>query len=196
MSNFEPHLYEFSKLQETLGRELPAHKRDTLLYVMSNTSLEIIKKKKEAFQSEIKLYAGLSGAVAAVPVPGLSVAVDASLMVKTSKEYVDGFGLDKRSLEKLANTTGVPYTFLHAVIRSPLAKGEITAELIVRVLSQLACTAAFITLEEGLRWIPVIGLVASAGLSFAVTYKALTSFLDTLAEDAQRVFERALEGLK
>lgn len=128
-------------------------------------------------------------AVPGLPVPGLSVAVDIGLMVSVVKDYRTDFSLDKSSLEKLAERTDAD---LCAVVRSPLAGGEITPELLMRVLTRLGCIGALMTAEESFRWIPVIGLVASAGLSFAVTYKALNSFLDTLADDAQRVFEKAL----
>lgn len=192
VSSFEPNLYDFSLIQQTLDRDLPKNKRDTLLFIMPNIKPEIIIKKKKAFQSRIKYWAGLSGTVAAVPVPGLSVAVDIGLMVRVVKSYVTDFSIDKSSLEKLAERTDVLYANLCAVVRSPLAGVEITRELLTRVLTQLACIAVFMTAEEGVRWIPVVGLVASAGLSFVVTYKALNSFLDTLADDAQRVFEKAL----
>ncbi|CAI5669913.1 unnamed protein product [Oreochromis niloticus] len=192
VSSFEPHLYDFFLLRQTFEGELPEVRRDSLLFKMANISLEIIRKKKEAFQSKVKYWAGLSGAAAAVPVPGLSVAVDISLMVAVVKDYVADFGLDKSSLENLAENTDVLYADLCAVIRSPLAGGEITADLLIKVLSQLTCTAAFMTIEEGVRWIPLIGIVASAGLSFTVIYKALSYFLNTLADDAQRVFKKAL----
>uniref|UniRef100_A0A3P9B4D8 Interferon-inducible GTPase 5-like n=1 Tax=Maylandia zebra TaxID=106582 RepID=A0A3P9B4D8_9CICH len=192
VSSFEPNLYDFSLLQQTLDRDLPKNKRDTLLFIMPNINPEIIIKKKKAFQSRIKYWAGLSGTVAAVPVPGLSVAVDIGLMVRVVKGYVTDFSIDKSSLEKLAERTNVQHADLCAVVRSPLAGVEITPELLTRVLTQLACVAAFMTAEESFRWIPVVGLVASAGLSFVVIYKALNSFLNTLADDAQRVFEKAL----
>ncbi|XP_026008186.1 interferon-inducible GTPase 5-like [Astatotilapia calliptera] len=192
VSSFEPNLYDFSLLQQTLDRDLPKNKRDTLLFIMPNINPEIIIKKKKAFQSRIKYWAGLSGTVAAVPVPGLSVAVDIGLMVSVVKSYVTDFSIDKSSLEKLAERTNVQHADLCAVVRSPLAGVEITPELLTRVLTQLAFIAAFMTAEESFRWIPVVGLVASAGLSFVVTYRALNSFLNTLADDAQRVFEKAL----
>nr|XP_024655591.1 T-cell-specific guanine nucleotide triphosphate-binding protein 1-like [Maylandia zebra] len=43
VSSFEPHIYEFSELQQTLERELPAHQSDALLRAMSNINQEIIK---------------------------------------------------------------------------------------------------------------------------------------------------------
>uniref|UniRef100_A0A3P9DSG9 Interferon-inducible GTPase 5-like n=1 Tax=Maylandia zebra TaxID=106582 RepID=A0A3P9DSG9_9CICH len=192
VSSFERSLYDFPFLREMFKRDLHAHKRDALLFALSDINQKIINEKKETFQSKIKYYSILSAAVAGVPVPLLSAAVDLGLIIKVVKEYVAGFGLDKSSLERLAASSGVPYTDLFAVIKSPLAKGEINKELILKILTQLACTAALLAAEEGFRWIPVIGILASIGLSFTFTNKALNHFLDTLAEDAETVFKRAL----
>ncbi|XP_063353846.2 interferon-inducible GTPase 5-like [Pelmatolapia mariae] len=192
VSSFELHLYDFSLLHQTLERELPAHKRDALLFAMPNINLEIINKKKEAFQSKIKYWATLSAAVAGAPVPGVSICMDLSMMVNVVIDYVVGFGLNKPSLQKLSASSGVPYTELLDVLKSPLAAVKITKELLLKLLSQMASTAALMALEEGSRWIPLIGIPLAMGLSFTTTYRALNYFLTELADDAQRVFKRAL----
>lgn len=195
LSSFDLHLYDFPHLHETLASELPDHKRDALLFSMSNINLEIINKKKKAFQDKIKYYSGLSAAVAAVPLPGVSTAVDLSLMVIVAREYTHGFGLDKTSLQRLSNRTGVLFTDLCAVTKSPLVAAEITTELLLRMLPQLTAITALMAVEEVARWIPIVGTVASAGLSFAATYKVLNYFLDTLVEDASSVFKRSLKEI-
>ncbi|CAF92499.1 unnamed protein product, partial [Tetraodon nigroviridis] len=108
LSNFELQRHDFHRLHETLERELPDHKKNVLLFAMPNVSLEIIEKKKEAFSSKIPHYAFVSAACAAVPVPGLSVAVDGSLIAGVVQQYKTGFGLDIPSLQRLANSTDFP----------------------------------------------------------------------------------------
>ncbi|TMS20992.1 Interferon-inducible GTPase 5 [Larimichthys crocea] len=192
ISSFDLHLYDFHLLEETLERELPEHKRNALLFAMPNISLEIINKKKMAFQAQIKYYAFISGVVAGVPVPGLSVDVDVALLVGVVTQYVLGFGLDTPSLQRLAETTHVPLKDLMNVIISPLAAKKINAELIRKLLVQSATTAVLMAAEEGSRFIPVVGIPVAMGLSSMTTYSILNTFLDMLAEDAQRVFKRAL----
>ncbi|XP_030600857.1 interferon-inducible GTPase 5-like [Archocentrus centrarchus] len=194
VSSFELHLYDFSRLYETLGKDLPEHKRDALLFATSNINLEIIKKKKEAFQSKIKYYASLSACVAAIPLPGVSTAFDVALMAITARDYVHGFGLDKSSLQRLSARTRVPYRDMLAVTMSPLVAGEITEEVMLKMLPQLAGITALMAIEEAVRLIPIIGIIASAGLSGIAIYNVLNYFLDTLAKDAQSVFERSLTG--
>ncbi|XP_017287205.1 interferon-inducible GTPase 5-like [Kryptolebias marmoratus] len=192
LSSFDLHLYDFPLLHETLERELPELMRHALLMTIPNINLEVIKKKKKALQAQIKYYAAGSAAGAAVPVPGLSFAVDIGIIVTAVTHFVVSFSLDIPSLKKLANTTGVPYDDLKKVILSPLAAVKITSELIMKVLSQLASVATLMAGEEVSRWIPIIGIPATMAFSFAGTYKALSHILNMLAEDAERVFKRAL----
>ncbi|KAM9708697.1 interferon-inducible GTPase 5-like [Menidia menidia] len=192
INNFELHLHDFSLLHETLEKELPDHKKQALLAAMPNVNLKIINKKKEAFEANIKWYSTASAAVAAVPVPGLSVAVDVLLMVKVVRQYVVGFGLDELSLKRLSAVSGVSFDDLRATIQSAIAKSEITKDLILKVLAQTLSTSALMAAEEGARFIPILGIPVAMGLSFVVTYKTLKFFLYTLADEAQRVFIRAL----
>ncbi|XP_074548514.1 interferon-inducible GTPase 5-like [Halichoeres trimaculatus] len=190
VSGFDPHLYDFPDLLRTLERELPEHKRDAFMLAMPNTSLEMIDRKKEAFQSKIKYVASLSAAVAGVPVPGISVAVDAVLLVSVFTRYVFGFGLNISSLKRLSKRTNIPYEELKKEIMSPLAATEITTNLILRILVQVASLPVLMAAEEVCRYIPILGIPLSMGFSFTFTYKALNFFLNVLAEDAKRVFEK------
>uniref|UniRef100_A0A3Q4H0W5 IRG-type G domain-containing protein n=1 Tax=Neolamprologus brichardi TaxID=32507 RepID=A0A3Q4H0W5_NEOBR len=184
VSSFKQRWCDFSLLQETLERELPMKKRDALLCAMLNINPEIINKKKQALKSKIKYWATLSAAGAAVPLPGLSIAVDAALLVGAVTHYVFVFGLDILSLKRLSNRTGVPYADLCAVIISPLAAVEITTELLLRVIAQA---------EEASRFTPLTGIPVAMSLSSTTTSKVLNVILNQLADDAHRVFEKALE---
>ncbi|XP_028254138.1 interferon-inducible GTPase 5-like [Parambassis ranga] len=192
VSSFKLGKFDFPLLQKTLERQIPRHKRDALLFAMPTINSEIITKKKEVFQSSIKYHALVSAAIAAVPVPDLSFAVDLTLLLRVLKEYILELGLDKSSLERLAASSDVPYDDLRSVIKSPLAAEKITCELILKALTALAGTAVLMAAEEGSRFIPIFGIPVAMGLSFTTTYRALNHFLDVLAEDAQRVFIKAL----
>ncbi|XP_059209541.1 interferon-inducible GTPase 5-like [Centropristis striata] len=192
VSSFDLHLYDFPLLEQTLERELPAHKRDALLLTIPNISLEVISKKKKALKAKIKYYAAASALAAAVPVPGLSCAVDSAMLVVNITKYQVTFGLETESLKKLAHHTKVPLDDLRAVITSPLSLNKISTDLIVKVLCFSLTDAALLAAEEGFRFIPFIGIPAAMTLSFAFTYKVLSTSLDMLNEDAQKVFTKAL----
>ncbi|CAJ1074113.1 interferon-inducible GTPase 5-like [Xyrichtys novacula] len=192
ISSFELHLYDFPLLEETLERELPQHKRDTFLLAMPNMSQEIINRKKEAYSYNIKYYSALSAAAGGVPMPGLGAAVDTGLVAHVVNQYVIGFGLDRPSLQRLSDSTGVPLDELMKVIFSPLATNEVTSDVIVKILAQSASAVALMAAEEAVKFIPLLGILTSMTLSFTTTYRALSLLLQELADDAQRVFRRAL----
>uniref|UniRef100_A0A3Q3EI81 IRG-type G domain-containing protein n=1 Tax=Labrus bergylta TaxID=56723 RepID=A0A3Q3EI81_9LABR len=177
VSSFDLKLYDFPLL-------------DVFLLAMPNISLDMIKEKKKTFQAKVKYFAMLSAAVGAVPVPGLSVAVDTALLVGVVTKYVLGFGLDIPSLKRMANYSGVPYEELMEVIKSTLIAVKVTPELLMRLLVQFGSLAALLAAEEGTRFIPIIGIPVSMGLSFAFTYSSLNMILDMLADDAEKVFTR------
>uniref|UniRef100_H3CBA3 IRG-type G domain-containing protein n=1 Tax=Tetraodon nigroviridis TaxID=99883 RepID=H3CBA3_TETNG len=181
LSSFELQRYDFHRLHETLERELPEHKKDVLLVAMPNISLEIIEKKKKAFKSK----ALVSAAGAVVPVPGLSVAVDVGLIARVVQQYKTGFGLDRPSLQRLADTTGVQLTDLTSVIRSPLGLKNINAQFIMKTLIHSASVASLMVAE-------FFGTMIAGTLSCAVTQNALQDFLKMLTEDAQNVVEKVL----
>ncbi|XP_026156200.1 interferon-inducible GTPase 5-like [Mastacembelus armatus] len=192
VSSFELQLYDFPALQDTLEKELPAHKRHALLLAMPTISHAIIEKKKQALQSKIKYYALWSAGVAAVPLPGLSVAVDIPILIINIIRYKLTFGLDDKSLQNLALRAGVTLDDLTAVMKSPLAAKEITKELVVNILSMSLSQGALMAGEEGSRFIPLFGIPVAMAFSFTSTYRALSTFLDMVAEDAQNVLTRAL----
>ncbi|KAK9519804.1 hypothetical protein VZT92_022509 [Zoarces viviparus] len=191
VSSFELHLYDFHLLEETLRKDLPAHQRHALLLAVPNVSLGIISKKKEALQSQIKYYAVLSASIAAVPVPGLSFAVDLTMLVTVIRMYQVTFGLDSFSLQNRARSAGGPLNDLKAVMKSPFAGIEISKELIIKLLSTSMVSVALMAAEEGIRFIPFL-IPAAMGVSYLCTYRALNTFLTMIAEDAQRMFTKAL----
>uniref|UniRef100_A0A3Q3FA62 IRG-type G domain-containing protein n=1 Tax=Labrus bergylta TaxID=56723 RepID=A0A3Q3FA62_9LABR len=180
VSSFDLQLYDFHLLEETLERELPEHKRDAfLLFIQKNT----------------KYFATLSSAVAGVLIPGLSIAVDIGLLVGVVKQYVYKFGLDIKSLQSLANRAGVPLKELKEATISPLTATQVTPPIVMKVFAQSPNQITLKAVEEGTRFIPVFGIPTAMALSYITTYRGLNTFLDMLAEDAHRVFKKAM-GLK
>ncbi|XP_074547048.1 interferon-inducible GTPase 5-like [Halichoeres trimaculatus] len=192
VSSFDVRLYDFRRLEETLRRELPEHKRDVFLLAMPNISSEVIEEKKQALKEKIKLVSLASAGIASAPVPGISFAADLAMLDAAAIEFQTTLGLDDQSLQNLAHHTGVPLSDLRAVMTSPLAGQKITKELISKVLAVITGTYALMALEEETRFIPLLGIPAAMSLSFTATYRALNSLLNMLADDAQRVFRKAL----
>ncbi|KAF3840453.1 hypothetical protein F7725_006315, partial [Dissostichus mawsoni] len=151
VSSHHYHLYDFCLLQETLERELPAHKRDTLLLALPIVNLEITTKKKEAFQAKVKYIAFSSALTAAVPVPGLSCAVDITMLVTTAINH--------------CRVLLIVHVYLGAEMKSPLALKEISNEVILNLLHVSWFHVASMAAEEGVRLAPLTASAAAAALS-------------------------------
>ncbi|XP_065430651.1 interferon-inducible GTPase 5-like [Chrysemys picta bellii] len=188
--------YDFPKLQETLVDELPGHKRLTLLRSLSNVSKEILEKKKQQLHRQICLKSLASCAVAAAPIPGLSIVYDTSMLVTSLQEYCRDFGLNENALATLARQANKPIAELKAVIKSPLSE-EITKDLVIKLLTKyMAGAVQYSTIL--LKCVPVVGAVvgcvSAAAVSLPTTYFMLKNFLDADAADALRVLEVVMEG--
>uniref|UniRef100_A0A8C6TYT7 IRG-type G domain-containing protein n=1 Tax=Neogobius melanostomus TaxID=47308 RepID=A0A8C6TYT7_9GOBI len=155
VSGFRLPLYEFNDLWKTLDVELPKHQRDVLLLALPNISLDVIEQKKQTLASRITWLTVTSVAVAAVPITGLSCAVDIKIILGFAIYCVVSLGLTPDLLQKLSD------------------------------VSEIA-------IEEGLRFVPIIGTLVAMSLSGVTTYNALNYILNSLTEDAQRVCKRSV----
>lgn len=189
ISSFHLGKYDFPVLENTFEKELPSHKRHALLLALPNMTQEINKKKKAAFEANIWKVALMSGLVGAVPIPCISIAVDVSIILAETLRYTKAFGIDSKSLENLANRTGVPFQELTAELKSNLNIDLSTHVILIKLMTTqpLAMMA-----EEGLRLLPVIGSILASHVSFGTTYALLKSYLEELADDAQRVLIKVL----
>ncbi|XP_039368049.1 interferon-inducible GTPase 5-like [Mauremys reevesii] len=191
VSSREFQKYDSPKLQKKLLKELGSHKKHVFLLALPNLSKPILEKKKKALQRQIWKQALKSCTIAAVPLPALSVKCDVGILVKNMREYCESFGLDDISLYALASQVRKPVAELKGVIKCPLAK-NISKETAEEQLTK-AAGKGLILAKHFISMIPVAGTIFAAERSFTVTYRMLNSFLDDVAEDAQRVLIKALE---
>ncbi|XP_005942197.1 interferon-inducible GTPase 5-like [Haplochromis burtoni] len=190
VSSFKPRKYDFSLLHETLERQLPKLKRNAFVLAMPNISLEIIKKKKQAMDLRLPNVACFGRPN--VSVPGLTVSVNLPWLHIIIVMVVDAFGLDIPSLWKLAASTGLSYSDLCAVIKSPLAAAEITEKLLLKVLNQVGVTSELRFELSMINFLESVVGSIPRGRCYRVMEKAMPIILRELADDAQRVFQRVL----
>ncbi|MCI4376289.1 hypothetical protein PGIGA_G00186540 [Pangasianodon gigas] len=196
ISCFELSLYDFNRLEETMERELPQHKRDVLMLALPTITLEINERKKKALQRNIWKLALLSASVAAVPIPvvnaAASISVDVAILVSELKKYYNAFNLDPASIQKLSERSGKSVDELKAVLKSPLNQ-EITKDLVIKLLTNSSLFALESAAESWLGLIPVLGSLTAGSMSFATVYFILQHCLNELAEDARNVLMAALQ---
>lgn len=110
ISSFELEKYDFENLRNTLEEELPTHKRSALLQAWPVCSAESLEKKIEFFKRMIWAASFASAGIAVVPVPGLSVACDAGIVLSYFIRCYYAFGLDDGSLNRLSEKVNIPLT--------------------------------------------------------------------------------------
>ncbi|XP_008156646.2 interferon-inducible GTPase 5-like [Eptesicus fuscus] len=189
LSMFEVGKYDFCLLEESMVEGVESHKRHALVVALPNISKAILAKKEASLRQHIWLVATVACGINSSPVPGVQdVACDLNRLIHALEGYYHSFGLDEDSLVKLAEQTGQPlHRFLEA-IQGP--KTTVTKELVVDLLGQASRDASTFTQE--LLNVPVLGALATCGISFATVYQMLRLSLDVAAEDAHMLIQTFL----
>uniref|UniRef100_A0A452GLG5 IRG-type G domain-containing protein n=1 Tax=Gopherus agassizii TaxID=38772 RepID=A0A452GLG5_9SAUR len=188
LSSWESDKHDFPLLKENLDKEL----RHAMLQKLLDISCRTLQEKKTAMQKTTRKPATLSSGPGAIPLPGLSLVADMAVLVDCMRDYCKDFGLNSDSLSALAELVGKQEEDLKAVIRSPLAT-EITIDLVLKLLEKYVGEG--VTYLTYFAWsVPVVGSLFSAQVSFGTTVFMLDNFISNLAEDAQRILVKALEG--
>ncbi|CAM4328891.1 unnamed protein product [Leuciscus chuanchicus] len=186
ISSWELEKYDFNLLEEKIETDLPQHKRDVLLSALPNITQEINKKKKKAQMKNIAMVAFLSACVAAVPIPGLSIAVDLAIITKEIEKYFKVFGLDDKSLQKLCERSGKSIEHFKSLMKSPL-HGGINPASVLTLLGAASLAVAEDAVEYAVSLIPIIGSVIAGGMSFCTVSVMLHGALNDIAADASNV---------
>lgn len=187
ISSIELEKYDLEIFQNTLEEELPVQKRSALLQAWPVCSAESLEKKIRMFKGLIWAASLASAGVAVIPVPGVSAACDASMVILFLTRCYYAFGLDDRSLKRLSEKVNKP--LLEHVAKSKFASAireKATARLQVSV-----SLATLATLEYVASLFPGVGSVAAAGISFGTTYYLLREGLNELVDIARKIRKEA-----
>lgn len=125
--------FDFPQLKEMLLNNLDGMKKDALLMSLAGTTGKIVEQKRAQLKKRIWMLAITSGVVGAVPVPGLSFAVDLGILVTALIDFRKSLGLDDASLQRLANVAGKPVRVLKAAVTTSLV-GEINEQFVKQML--------------------------------------------------------------
>lgn len=108
--------------------------------------------------------AAMSAGAAAVPIPGLDVAADITLLMRLIEEINAEFGLTPEQIERLQPKTKIIVYRIIAGAGSALAGKVVTRELVVLLLKKAGMKTAA---KYGAKMVPVAGQLASAAIGFA-----------------------------
>jgi len=183
IDNYEVQKFQFEELQQRLVNDFPDLKRSALILSLQATSKQMIQVKVKELRDRIFKMATLSGLVAMVPVPGVSIAVDSGIISKEAHFYLTQLGLDEGSLQRCAQRYSLDYEELRGVVYDALGIKSAGIELVKWVSEMIKYLLLPATLEmvaeETVRWfLPMIGSFLAAPLSFGATHSTLTKILD------------------
>ncbi|CAF1071341.1 unnamed protein product [Didymodactylos carnosus] len=152
--------YDYGLMIETQLKEYPAYKRQAVILSMTMNCQ----------------------GVAAIRVPGLSFVVDQGIIIKAVVEYEKQLGLDDKSLERIATLHTIPLKELKEQIGRVSVYFLTDIQKLVFMLLQGQAVAG--VAEEFSRYIPILGSVVAAGISFSTTMRMLHEILNDMEKSA------------
>ncbi|XP_066497109.1 interferon-gamma-inducible GTPase 10-like [Hoplias malabaricus] len=188
LSCFHPQGYDFPALQMTLLEELEGHKQHTLLLSLPNLSASLILQKKQALAGDVwkrAVAACLSSAVV-----GGNLCTVASKLMDTLKSYQQAFCVDKESLLRLASITHISFQELQSEVTSTFGK-QLPTEEVEGIVSRTDPTYQLLVKKLDMRF-PFLATVATGVITFVGSYFLLSSALNSLSEDGERVMKKVL----
>ena len=187
ISNHEPDKWDFARLTQAILDALPKYQRQSLTLSLGNaitrSSKEIFQRKLDTLKGRIKWIATASGFGAIIPLPGLSLGIDATLILRELSFYRSQLGLPEIG--------SAEFVALHHVTREKVLAVSITT--VTQLSAFLVSYAAESAIEEAAHWIPIIGMVVASTMSFGTTYSALHSLLEAVKDVALSVISEAAD---
>lgn len=182
VSNFNLDNFDFPRLQETLLKDLPAHKRHTFALMLPTFSDASIEIKKDFLKENIWLDAVKSAALAFVPLMPIVCGFDLPEQEECLKIYRKHFGLDDKSIEEIAEKLGTSMQGVKTYIKSldfwQLVKDDSIAA------KARSCAECYCSVNGG---------AISAIFQFLKVYFLRLKFLDTVANDAKILLHKTLK---
>lgn len=187
ISNHEPDKWDFARLTQAILDALPKYQQQSLTLslgkAITRSSEEIFQRKLDALKGRIWWIAAASAAGALVPIPGLSVGVDAALILRELSLYRSQLGLPE--------VGSAEFVKLHLATREKVLQVSITTVAQLSVFLVSYSTEA--TIEEAVRFIPFVGLLVASTMSFGATYYALHKLLEAVKDVALLVIKEATD---
>ena len=182
ISNHYPAKWEFARLTQAILDVLPIRQRETLtlsLGILTSLSTDIVQKKVEILRGRIWKVTAASAAAALVPIPGLSITVDLTLLTNEISFYRSQLGLPEEGSAQFMKL------FAH--------NQEEVRRFIIKTANQvsefIASYCAESTVEDFSRFIPFIGQAIASGMSFGTTYYFLQRCLTEMEKTVFSVLD-------
>lgn len=141
-------------------KDLPAETKLKEIPPDEQAILDCIARTKKFVTQRALVTAGAS----AIPIPGINVTVDVTMLISILNFINQEFGLTPQQIQHLSTDKQVQLFQLITVTGSAWAGKLITKSLVLAVLKKLSIQ---LTAAQAAKWLPIAGQAAAAGLSFA-----------------------------
>ncbi|XP_072906192.1 interferon-inducible GTPase 5-like [Hemitrygon akajei] len=193
-SAFNLDQFDSAKLREAVVSNLSETQKNLFITALPNTREAAIESKRQVLRRPIQMLSAISGAIGVVPIPGLSLACDLTLITTGILFIRKNLGLGEASLSKLTQRVRTSVADLRRGTEHKWVFGEITRDQVVLLMQRSTVAMALTIAEPFLDIVPILGSIFGATSSFGVTLMMLTSSLDAMVETAKIVLKNAKEA--
>lgn len=167
------------------ARKQKSAKRSSLENLIPSTPRDVAQIASEC-RKLVMRRALIAAGASVVPLPGVDVAVDITVLMRMIEQVNQRFGLTPEQIERLAPQRK-QFAYKAAMgVSSALIGRMVTRELVVKLLKTVGVR---LSAKQAAKYVPFAGQAIAASLSFA----ALKSLGDRHIEDCVRVAETLID---
>ena len=183
ISTAEPWRGDFEALVEAITQSLPELKSEKFIAYATGHSKKFLKKKRKIAEKHASRLALLSAGNALNPIPGLSVAVDISILMKLSNDLLEIYGLteEQLSFEIRHNVEGDAWGIAFKHRTSEMFTNFLSKKGIIIVLERVAPA---IEIKEVAKWFPFAGQAIGALIGYKLTASFAQEIIDKYESQA------------
>jgi len=181
--------FDFGKLISRLIDGFRDLQREAFVLTLNVRQAEVLDQKVAFLRGRIWKVSLRSAIGAAVPVPGLSIAVDAAAIHHETSIYMDQLGISKEHIEKASRRFSMDVNEFKASMNLKSFAISWTLQGIIKYIAESAISKT--TAQTVLKIVPLVGSAIASGISYRSTYAFLDNTLTMMASDA-KMFHREL----
>ena len=186
ISSRKPDLGEMSELMKYVEENIDGFKAQALLFSLDCITKKIVERKYKMLKKRLVVATALAAGVAAIPVPGVDIAINTVYLLHELRHYMSVFGIDR---ERVNSLKGFEHSLLKC--RSLL---EPNFNMILFLGTKLGTFLALALAESVLDLIvPIVGSVISSVTTAGMTYTFLDDMLQDIKDDAVLLHEHIMK---
>lgn len=185
ISSRNKRLGDMDALVNHMEANLSSLKFEVIMYSLESITNKTIEKKYKVLKKRIRWITAITAGVAAIPVPGIDLAINIEVLLHEIRHYINVFGLNESKIKSLIE---FDLTQLKCKLLDPLVKDF--SKLVLSQLGKLLSTYAVESVLDII--LPAIGSIISAGTTAVIVYPFLIGVLNDLRDDSYLVFKHIL----